>query len=76
MSGWASSSNGDFEGMGLGRADIFVVRCDKRGDITWKKTFCGILRDFGNCVASTTDGGCIMTGMTESFDGTFETSIN
>jgi len=52
---------------GAGMADVYLIRTDNNGDISWAKTFGGISSDFGYSVRQTTDEGYIVAGYTESF---------
>jgi hypothetical protein len=47
--------------------DVFLVRTDSTGEVTWHKTFGGITEDTGYTVRQTVDGGFILTGETYSF---------
>ncbi len=47
--------------------DLFLVKFDSSGDLTWTKTVGGTDWEWGNSVAPTTDGGYIVTGLTTSF---------
>jgi hypothetical protein len=41
------------------------------GQDSWVKTFGGSESDVGNSIISTSDGGCVLTGSTYSYDGDF-----
>ena len=47
--------------------DIWVVKLDSDGDISWQKTFGGNLFDRAYSIQQTTDGGYILAGATQSF---------
>lgn len=72
IAGWTSSSSGDFEGMGRGEKDIFVIKHDKNGNILWKKSFGGSGSDVGESIKITKDNGIQIIGRTHSNDGDFE----
>lgn len=47
--------------------DILLLRIDADGRTLWTKTYGGVYTDEGYAVKQTTDGGFILTGMTESY---------
>ena len=48
-------------------SDVYLIRTDSIGDISWAKTYGGNSSDFGYSVRQTTDEGYIVAGYTESF---------
>jgi len=73
--GSTESRFGDFEGLYIGEFDFFFFKLNTDGDIIWKKVYGGSNHDNATSVASTTDGGYIITGNSYSHDGDF-TSIS
>ena len=71
LTGETMSSDGDFEGMGKGDWDIFVVKLNSNGEVIWKKTFGGIGFESGRSITTTSDDGILITGGTSSNDGDF-----
>jgi hypothetical protein len=72
LAGHTQSNDGAFEGMGKGDWDIFVVKLNSNGEVLWKKTFGGVREDLGLSLTTTSDGGMVLTGYTQSNDGDFE----
>jgi hypothetical protein len=52
---------------GAGGHDVYLIRTNAAGDTAWTRTYGGTRGDAGNSVATTGDGGCIVTGYTWSF---------
>jgi hypothetical protein len=55
------------ESFGAGQSDLWLLRTDAEGDTLWTRTFGGELRDYGEGVWETWDGGYVTGGYTESF---------
>jgi hypothetical protein len=52
---------------GVGGYDVFLIKTDTSGDTLWTRTFGGSNGDFGYSVQQTSDGGYVITGLTESY---------
>ncbi len=64
----ARSNDGDVTGNhGLG--DLWLVKLDASGALSWQKTLGGSDEDYAGTVQQTADGGYIVIGTTASFDG-------
>ena len=50
-----------------GGSDVYLIKTDGSGIEQWSKTFGGENRDQGISVQQATDGGYVITGITESF---------
>lgn len=48
--------------------DMFVLKLDEYGKITWQKTYGGSEYDWANAIQRTSDGGYIVTGLTKSYN--------
>ena len=70
-SGLTYSNDGDVSGYhGGDEADAWVVKLTSTGGIQWQKVLGGSTGcDFANAILSTSDGGYIIVGHTDSFDG-------
>ena len=66
--GSSNSNDKDVSG-NHGFYDFWLVRTDSTGTIAWTKSFGGTKNDYAKCALSTTDGGFIITGSSESSDG-------
>ena len=61
-----SSANGDVSGANHGSSDIWIVKLDNTGAITWEKNYGGDQTEYFNSIRQTTDGGYIVVGSTNS----------
>ena len=52
---------------GAGACDVWVLKLDSSGNITWQKTYGGAGHDYESSIQQTSDGGYIVTGDTNSF---------
>jgi len=53
-----------------GGNDLYVAKVSStNGEILWQKLYGGSNEDYGFSVSATSDGGCIVGGLTNSFDG-------
>ena len=46
---------------------MWLIKMDLNGDTEWTKTFGGLKNDYGFSIATTLDGGYVITGGTESY---------
>jgi hypothetical protein len=66
--GWTMSNDGDVTG-NHGGTDYWAVKTNPSGIIQWQRTFGGWGEDWGMNIQATSDGGFILTGMSNSIDG-------
>jgi hypothetical protein len=52
--------------------DIWVFKLDATGQVQWERSFGGSGQDQGRAICQTTDGGYIVTGITNSTNGDME----
>jgi hypothetical protein len=52
---------------GSGLMDFYLIRINSGGDTVWTKTYGGTGQDYGYAVDTTSDGGFIIAGDTQSF---------
>lgn len=68
LTGGTHSNDGNVVGQN-GNGDCWIVKLDNNGDVSWQKALGGSAYDFGQSVEETNDGGYIIAGYSESFDG-------
>ncbi|MDG2152402.1 MAG: T9SS type A sorting domain-containing protein [Crocinitomicaceae bacterium] len=71
--GYSVSQAGDVIG-NHGETDIWVVKLDESGNITWQKCLGGSSSEQGYDIKQTTDGGYIVAGSSQSNDGNLNTN--
>jgi hypothetical protein len=52
---------------GAGSFDVYLIKTDANGNISWTKTYGGINNDYASAVRQTSDGGYIIAGYSNSF---------
>jgi len=68
MVGSTTSNDGNVTG-NHGTFDFWVVKIDVNGNVVWQKTLGGLFREKAAAVTQTRDGGIVVTGGTDSYDG-------
>ncbi len=58
---------GGTESLGSGSSDVYFIRTDSMGILSWAKTYGGLAYDCGCSVKQCSDGGFIITGESDSF---------
>lgn len=66
--GYTESTNGDLS-FNHGTGDCWVIKYNSTGSVQWHKVYGGTSMDYGYSIEQTTDGGFIMAGYSESYDG-------
>jgi len=66
--GYTVSNDGDVTS-NHGGSDIWIIKLNASGGITWQKTYGGTGYDAGYSISQTTDSGYIVAGNTKSTDG-------
>ena len=55
------------DSFGTNTTDIWVIKLDASGDVSWEKTYGGSGSDIARSIQQTSDGGFIVAGQTQSF---------
>ncbi|RLF08229.1 MAG: hypothetical protein DRJ60_00880 [Thermoprotei archaeon] len=58
---------GETKSYAAGGSDVFVVKLDSSGNLSWAKTIGGASDDYGYSIQQTSDGGYVITGSTDSY---------
>lgn len=66
--GNTASSDGDVSGF-HGGTDYWIVKLDNTGNLQWQKSLGGTNFEYARNISTTTDGGYIVTGFTDSNNG-------
>ena len=69
MVGSTNSIDGDFIDRSSNDWDLFLIKMDQQGEVTWKKTYGGSADDFGFSLLETPEGGFVLMGYSNSQDG-------
>jgi len=69
--GSTTSDDGDFDGLAIGNDDIFALKLNSRRETEWIKTFGGSGSDHAFAAIEDVGGNFVITGSTNSNDGTF-----
>lgn len=71
VAGYSGSKDGDVTGTHWGGSDddVWVVKLDASGNISWQKSYGGSKEDHAYSIRQTADGGYIVAGSTVSSDG-------
>ncbi len=62
-----SGQTDSFGGASSGKADMWVIKLDSRGEIEWEKTYGGAQGEAGYCIQQTSDNGYIIAGQADSY---------
>jgi hypothetical protein len=69
VAGYAMSNNGDVTGNHSVYFDLWIVKINEAGTLQWQKCLGGSESDYAFSIQQTTDGGYIVAGETESYNG-------
>jgi hypothetical protein len=68
VAGYTKSTDGDVT-VNHGGFDYWIVKLNATGTIQWQKTLGGTGQDHATCIQQTADGGYIVAGSSNSYDG-------
>ncbi|MEO0077099.1 MAG: hypothetical protein ABIK19_05485, partial [candidate division WOR-3 bacterium] len=57
---------GSTKNYGATNSDVYLIKTNANGDVTWTRRFDGTLNDMGRSVRQTSDGGYIIVGYTNN----------
>ncbi len=66
---------GETESMGAGDRDLYLVHTTAEGDMLWEKTLGGANTEWAKDMISTSDGGFVLLGETNSFNEDYDVYI-
>ena len=69
VAGYAMSNDGDVSGNHSDYFDDWIVKITANGKIQWQKCYGGRDEDYAFSIALTLDGGYIIAGESDSYDG-------
>ncbi|MEO5647338.1 MAG: T9SS type A sorting domain-containing protein, partial [Chitinophagaceae bacterium] len=69
MVGDCSANNGDVSGYHGGLGDAWLIKINDTGTIQWQRTYGGSQSEAFTCIQTTSEGGYIVGGVTNSNDG-------
>ena len=72
--GSTKSTDGDFSNRMDNDWDLFLIKIDEQGEVTWKKTYGGSADDFGFSLVESPEGGFVLMGYSNSQDGDVPTT--
>jgi hypothetical protein len=49
---------------GIGTSDVYLIKTDANGNLTWQQTYGGVRDEYGYCVQPTSEGGYVISGAT------------
>jgi hypothetical protein len=68
VAGYTKSTDGDVT-VNHGGFDYWIIKLNATGTIQWQKTLGGTGQDHATCIQQTADGGYIVAGSSNSYDG-------
>jgi hypothetical protein len=68
LAGWTNS-------FGAGAYDVWLVKVDSLGNLSWQKTYGESGSDYANCIIPTDDGGYLLAGFTSSWGAVVEDGL-
>lgn len=68
VTGFTLSNDGEVLG-NHGQGDLWLIKLNSSGALSWKKTIGGTLNEYGESIQQTSDGGYVITGTAASSNG-------